>query len=114
MRLQICGMQQSYPLRPRGLHWTAFVHLQCADPSMDPHGHSHTFILFLCFLITNDALENNLSAGTEVAGIERKSRAIFDKIGYSVSCVLHQSKMSSELAVLGFLRYSSNSSITKP
>lgn len=45
--------------------------------------------LFLCFLITNDALENNLSAGTEVAGIERKSRAIFDKAGYSVSCVLH-------------------------
>ena len=46
------------------------------------HRADSLFNRFRCFRITSDALENNLSAGTDVAEIDKKSRA---KIGNSNS-----------------------------
>jgi len=43
------------------------------------------------------ALENNLSAGTDVAVIDKKSFAIKDKFGKISSCLDHHCSISSSL-----------------
>lgn len=68
-----------------------------------------SFKLFLCFLITNAALENNLSAGTEVAVIPKISLAIDDKVGYIASFCFHQLSIEDSFDVLGAFMYVSNS-----
>jgi len=68
-----------------------------------------SFNLFLCFLITNDALENNLSAGIEVAVIPKISLAIVDKVGYVTSFSFHQLNTEVSFDALGTFMYVSNS-----
>lgn len=63
-----------------------FKHIKCLTESLDN--------LFLCFLTIRELREKTLSEGTDVADTEKKSRAIFERLGNVFSFDSHHFSMS--------------------